>query len=58
MALASSSVPLTPLESGDIGRITARIRDALGEERFATESERGTALTPEQIRSLAVISDP
>ncbi|WP_326828489.1 hypothetical protein OIE13_19420 [Streptosporangium sp. NBC_01810] len=58
VALASSSVPLTPLESGDIGRITARIRDALGEERFATESERGTALTPEQIRSLAVISDP
>ena len=57
-ALASGSAPLSSLESGDVGRITARIRAALGEERFATESERGTALTPEQIRSLAVMSDP
>ncbi|WP_329092431.1 MULTISPECIES: BTAD domain-containing putative transcriptional regulator [unclassified Streptosporangium] len=56
-ALASGSMPLTPLESGDIDRITARIRDALGEERFATESGRGASLTAEQIRSLAVIPD-
>ncbi|WP_344916964.1 BTAD domain-containing putative transcriptional regulator [Streptosporangium oxazolinicum] len=55
--LASGSVPLTPLESGDADRITARVRDALGEERFATESGRGASLTAEQVRSLAVIPD-
>ncbi|MEU3163104.1 BTAD domain-containing putative transcriptional regulator [Streptosporangium sp. NPDC006930] len=56
-ALASSPMPLTSVESVDVDRITARIRDALGEERFAAERERGTALTPEQIRSLAVIPE-
>ncbi|MFF5243281.1 BTAD domain-containing putative transcriptional regulator [Streptosporangium sp. NPDC000095] len=56
-ALASGPMPLTSVESGDVDRITARVRDALGEERFAAERERGTALTPEQIRSLAVIPE-
>ncbi|MER5646843.1 BTAD domain-containing putative transcriptional regulator [Streptosporangium sp. NPDC002524] len=54
---ASNSVPLTPMERGDIERITARIRDALGEERFAAEHGRGEALTPEEIRSLAALPD-
>ncbi|WP_436762889.1 BTAD domain-containing putative transcriptional regulator [Streptosporangium sp. V21-05] len=56
-ARASNSVPLTPMERGDVDRITARIRDALGEERFAAEHGRGTALTPEGIRSLTVLPD-
>ncbi|MGJ6967740.1 BTAD domain-containing putative transcriptional regulator [Streptosporangium sp. G11] len=57
VALASSPVPLTPVEGVDVDRITARVREALGEKRFAAESGRGAALTPEQIRSLAVIPD-
>ncbi|MFB9673955.1 BTAD domain-containing putative transcriptional regulator [Streptosporangium vulgare] len=56
-ARASNSVPLTPMERGDVDRITARIRDALGEERLAAEHGRGAALTPEQIRSLAVLPE-
>ncbi|MEU4403618.1 BTAD domain-containing putative transcriptional regulator [Streptosporangium sp. NPDC023963] len=56
-ARASDSVPPSPLEGGDVDRITARIRDALGEERFAAEHGLGTALTPDQIRSMAVIPD-
>ncbi|MEU8380291.1 BTAD domain-containing putative transcriptional regulator [Streptosporangium sp. NPDC048865] len=56
-ALASNPVPLTPVESVDVDRITARIRDALGEERFAAESARGATLTTGQIRSLAVIPE-
>ncbi|MEU4534491.1 BTAD domain-containing putative transcriptional regulator [Streptosporangium sp. NPDC023825] len=56
-ARASDSVPPSPLEGGDVDRITARIRDALGEERFAAEHGLGTALTPDQIRSMAAIPD-
>ncbi|WP_440071684.1 BTAD domain-containing putative transcriptional regulator [Streptosporangium sp. OZ121] len=57
VARASNPVPPAPWEGGDVDRITSRIRDALGEERFAAEHERGTALTPDQIRSTAVIPD-
>jgi tetratricopeptide (TPR) repeat protein len=54
---ASGSLPVTPVEGGDIERITARVRDALGEERFAAESQRGEVLTLEEVRSLVTLTD-
>jgi predicted ATPase/DNA-binding SARP family transcriptional activator len=49
---ASSSLPTPPAERGDIDRITASVRQSLGEDRFAAESKRGGALTPEEVRAL------
>ncbi|MGI8329191.1 BTAD domain-containing putative transcriptional regulator [Actinomadura scrupuli] len=56
-ARGSSSVPPSPAERGDIDRITGRVREALGEDRFAAESERGAALGLDEIRSLAAMPD-
>ncbi|WP_068928032.1 AfsR/SARP family transcriptional regulator [Planobispora rosea] len=55
---ASSSIPISSAERGDVDRITARVRDVLGDDRFAAESQRGAALTPEEVRSLAMPPGP
>ncbi len=37
---------------GDIERVTARVRLALGDDRFAAEFDRGGALTPTEVKAL------
>ena len=44
-------VPLPPAEQGDVARITAAARTALGEEAFASESEFGSNLDPQDALS-------
>ncbi|WP_405152204.1 winged helix-turn-helix domain-containing protein [Sphaerisporangium sp. NBC_01403] len=51
-ARASSSVSAAPAERGDIERVTARVRLALGDDRFAAEFDRGGALTPTEVKAL------
>jgi hypothetical protein len=46
-----------PAERADIDRITALVRAALGEGRFAAEHARGARLTPDGVRSLVAVSD-
>ncbi|MEV4808182.1 BTAD domain-containing putative transcriptional regulator [Nonomuraea sp. NPDC049421] len=41
--------PLPRAERGDVDRITAKVRAALGEQTFATEFARGIILDPSQI---------
>ncbi|MBC6462234.1 BTAD domain-containing putative transcriptional regulator [Actinomadura sp. HBU206391] len=53
----SGSVPATAAEQGDIDRITARVRDAVGEDRFAAETELGGTLTPEELQSLVAATE-
>ncbi|MFC7646494.1 tetratricopeptide repeat protein [Streptosporangium lutulentum] len=53
-ARVSSGLPLTPAERGDIDRIAASARDALGEKGFAVEFEHGGGLTIEGVRSVVV----
>lgn len=50
----SISAPLPPAERGDINRITAVIRAALGEESFAAHFLRGGKLEPDEACSLIV----
>jgi hypothetical protein len=45
-----------PAERADIDRITALVRAALGEGRFAAEHARGARLTPDGVRSLVAVS--
>jgi tetratricopeptide (TPR) repeat protein len=42
----SAGAPLPPAEQGDVGRITATVRTALGEEAFASEFAAGAKLDP------------
>ncbi|GIH95864.1 BTAD domain-containing putative transcriptional regulator [Planobispora siamensis] len=49
--------PLAVAEGVDTARVTTRVREALGEDRFAAEHERGRALTPEQARDSAATPD-
>ncbi|GAA3413525.1 hypothetical protein [Streptosporangium vulgare] len=51
-ARLATAMPLAPAERGDVDRITARTRDALGEDGFTSSFERGGDLTPEEARSL------
>ncbi|WP_059009174.1 BTAD domain-containing putative transcriptional regulator [Streptomyces specialis] len=44
---ATVGAPLPPAERGDIDRITARARQALGDAEFAAQYARGTALPPD-----------
>jgi predicted ATPase len=53
-ARESSSLPPAPAERADIDRITARVREALGETRFAAECRHGGTLKPGEARSLLV----
>ncbi|GAA4182135.1 BTAD domain-containing putative transcriptional regulator [Streptosporangium oxazolinicum] len=48
-----TAMPPAPAERDDVDRITARTRDALGEDDFASWFERGGDLTPEEAGSLA-----
>ncbi|WP_018219313.1 BTAD domain-containing putative transcriptional regulator [Salinispora pacifica] len=48
MARDSVGAPLPAGERGDVDRITAAARAALGAPRFAAEFDRGTGLRPEQ----------
>ncbi len=49
-ARASVGMPLPPAERGDVDRITAAARAALGEEAFAEAFERGGTLGPSAFR--------
>ncbi|MER6825133.1 BTAD domain-containing putative transcriptional regulator [Streptosporangium sp. NPDC000563] len=53
-ARLSTAMPTAPAERGDIDRITARTRAALGEDGFASRFERGGGLTLDEAGSLAV----
>jgi tetratricopeptide (TPR) repeat protein len=46
-ARRSAGAPLPPAEQGDVARITAAARTALGEEAFASESALGANLDPD-----------
>ncbi|MFG6200296.1 BTAD domain-containing putative transcriptional regulator [Nonomuraea sp. JJY05] len=46
-ARASAGAPLPAAERGDVNRITAALRAALGEAGFAAAFEQGTALAPD-----------
>ncbi|SHE96188.1 BTAD domain-containing putative transcriptional regulator [Streptoalloteichus hindustanus] len=48
-ARESVAAPLPPAERGDVDRITARVRAALGEAAFAVEFERGATGAPEEL---------
>ncbi|RCG23956.1 AfsR/SARP family transcriptional regulator [Sphaerisporangium album] len=50
---ASSALPRSPAERGDVDRIEARARHTLGEDGFAAEFARGGRLAPEEARSVA-----
>jgi hypothetical protein len=45
-ARRSAGAPLPPAEQGDVNRITAMVRTALGEESFASEFAVGANLDP------------
>jgi predicted ATPase/DNA-binding SARP family transcriptional activator len=45
-ARRSAGSPLPPAEHGDVDRITAKVRTALGEEAFASEFAAGAKLDP------------
>jgi len=45
-ARRSAGAPLPPAEHGDVDRITATVRTALGEEAFASELAVGAKLDP------------
>ncbi|TDD54970.1 AfsR/SARP family transcriptional regulator [Nonomuraea terrae] len=51
-ARASVDAPLPAAERGDVGRITAALRAALGEASFEAEFELGTALNPDDAELL------
>ncbi|MEV4751540.1 BTAD domain-containing putative transcriptional regulator [Streptosporangium sp. NPDC049248] len=51
-AARASNSPPPPTERGDIDRITTRVREALGADRFTAGFERGGTLTAQEIRSL------
>ncbi len=51
-ARLATAMPPAPAERGDIDRITARAREALGGDDFASCFEHGGDLTPEEARSL------
>ncbi|WP_018215859.1 BTAD domain-containing putative transcriptional regulator [Salinispora vitiensis] len=53
MARDSVGAPLPAGERGDVDRITAAARAALGAPNFATEFDRGTGLRPEQAYDLS-----
>lgn len=42
----SVGAPLPPAERGDVDRITAALREVLGDEAFTAELERGTRMDP------------
>jgi hypothetical protein len=42
----SVGAPLPPAERGDVDRITAALREVLGDEAFTVELERGTRMDP------------
>lgn len=48
-ARASVGTPLPRAERGDVDRITATARNALGEQAFAAEFERGATLEPDEL---------
>jgi tetratricopeptide (TPR) repeat protein len=48
----SAGAPLPPAEQGDVARITATIRTALGEEAFASEFAAGAKLDPQDALGL------
>nr|BFF03904.1 hypothetical protein GCM10020241_55790 [Streptoalloteichus tenebrarius] len=50
----SVGAPLPPAERGDVDRITARLRAALGEAAFAAEFRRGADQPPEELVSAIV----
>lgn len=52
-ARESAALPLAPSERGDVDRIRAGARAALGEDAFAAEFARGGALTPDEARAVA-----
>ncbi|MFI9203463.1 BTAD domain-containing putative transcriptional regulator [Streptomyces sp. NPDC053048] len=52
-ARESTGAPLPPAERGDVDRITAAVREALGARAFAAEFRRGGALWPEGCAELA-----
>ncbi|UBU08463.1 BTAD domain-containing putative transcriptional regulator [Nonomuraea gerenzanensis] len=45
----SVGAPLPPAERGDVDRITAKVRAAIGEQTFAAEFARGLTLDPAEI---------
>jgi len=54
----SAGAPLPPAEQGDVARITAAARTALGEEAFASESEFGANLDPNDALSWISSASP
>lgn len=50
-ARESAEVPLSPAESGDVERISARVREALGSAGFDAAFSAGAGLTPEEARA-------
>ncbi|GLW66748.1 SARP family transcriptional regulator [Actinomadura rubrobrunea] len=52
-AREAAGAPLPPAERGDVDRVSARCRDALGDEAFAELSARGRDLGLEQAAALA-----
>ncbi|MEU3354883.1 BTAD domain-containing putative transcriptional regulator [Streptomyces sp. NPDC037389] len=52
-ARASTGAPLPPAERGDVDRVTAVVREALGEEGRAAEFTRGGGAWPEECADLA-----
>ncbi|MFF5211170.1 tetratricopeptide repeat protein [Streptosporangium sp. NPDC000396] len=57
-ARKAADAPLPPAERSDVDRITDASVRALGGARFAAEFERGSALDPDQARSLAAAPAP
>jgi predicted ATPase/DNA-binding SARP family transcriptional activator len=54
-ARQGAGAPLPPAERADLDRITARTRDALGQEAFAIEHDRGARLSPDA--ALSTVED-
>lgn len=48
-ARESVGTPLPRAERGDVDRITTTVRDALGNQAFAAEFDRGATLKPDEI---------
>ncbi|GII80945.1 SARP family transcriptional regulator [Sphaerisporangium rufum] len=55
---AAAAQPSSGVDRADIDRITGRVRDRLGEERFAAEFGQGGSLTLAQTRELATAVFP